>query len=72
MNDEAIAKLMLSGVMFALIMFALTVGIGVSVSAYLFGVAPDSSVLIGILGTLVVARGLIELVIVTLDRRQPF
>jgi len=72
MNNEAIANLMLSGVIFALIMFAVTVGIAVAVSAYLFGVAPDSSALIGILGAMVVARGLTELVIVSLNRRQPF
>jgi len=69
---KATAHLMLSGVIFALIMFALTVGIAVAVSAYVFGVAPDSSALIGILGAMVVARGLTEFVMITLNRRQPF
>jgi hypothetical protein len=72
MNNEVIANLMLSGVIFALTLFAATVGIAVAVSAYLFGVALDSSVLVGILGTLVVLRGLTEFVIVSLNRRQPF
>lgn len=62
MNKDTVAKLMLSGVMFALIIFVLTVGIAVAVSVYLLGVHPDSSVLVGILATLAVSRGLVEVV----------
>jgi len=60
MNNEAIVNLMLTGVMFALIMLVLIIGLAFAVSVYFLGVPPDISFLIGAFSAIVVGRAMIE------------
>jgi len=60
MNNKTVAKLMLSGLIFALIMFGLMVMVAVAVAVYFLGATPDTSFLLGMVAAMICVRTLVE------------